>query len=88
VREYGCELGWHTWSHPHLTELNDDNLREQLRPRLPFSLADIQVKAFAYPYGNFDERVIQFVKDAGYEEAYAAGPFGDGSQFQKRRRYL
>jgi hypothetical protein len=82
VHEYGCKLGWHTWSHPDLRRLTDDEVRRELDapdwcPR----------EAFAYPYGDFDDRIIGLVKEAGYAKAYSTTQ-GNGSDFAIYRAYL
>jgi peptidoglycan/xylan/chitin deacetylase (PgdA/CDA1 family) len=76
----GLEIGWHTWSHPNLTEVDDETLAREVTPPFP-------MRHFAYPYGKFDSRVIRAVEKAGFEEAWTAGR-GDGSQFQRRRWHL
>lgn len=75
-----AEIGWHTWTHRDLTTLSDEELAREVQPPFP-------MKAFAYPHGRFDDRVIAAVKSAGYERAY--GVFnGDGSPYQMTRSYL
>lgn len=69
-----AELGWHTWSHRDLTKLSDEELRREVTPPFP-------MRAFAYPYGIFDDRVVAAVAAAGFTCAYsvfqtAPGPFG------------
>lgn len=76
----GAEIGWHTWTHPDLTKLNDEELEREVTPPFPMN-------SFAYPYGRFDERVIKAVKKAGFKEAWSVTE-GDGSQYQKLRKYL
>lgn len=78
-QEYGCELGWHTWSHRDLRSLPDDELRREVEP--PFFM-----DSFAYPYGEVDERVERFVREADYAQAYSVDQ-GNGTCFQKNRRY-
>lgn len=80
VEQYGFHLGWHTWSHPDLTQLSDEQVIKEITPPRP-------MKYFAYPYGNVDERVAKLVEESGYEAAWSVTQ-GDGSQFQKRRQYL
>lgn len=64
----GWEIGSHTRSHPHLTELDDDQLDEELRG----SRADIEealgapCTSIAYPYGACDSRVGLAAARAGY----------------------
>ena len=77
----GAELGWHTRSHRDLRKLSDKELIKEVMPPFP-------MKYFAYPYGRVDKRVEEVVKAFGYETAYCAGKYGDGSQYQLKREYL
>lgn len=82
VHDYGCKLGWHTWSHPDMRTLTDDQVRYELDapdwcPR----------DAFAYPYGDFDQRCIELVKEAGFEKAYSTTQ-GNGGNFSIYRAYI
>lgn len=79
--KHGWKLGWHSWSHPDLTQLDDNAVRREIAS--PF-----RMDYFAYPHGRVDARVAKLVEEAGYKEAWAAGPHGDGSQFQRKRQYL
>ncbi len=80
VTNYNCELGWHTWSHRDLTTLSTKEIIEEIIPPFP-------MKHFAYPYGKFNDRIIDFVKEAGYEFAWSVDQ-GDDSRFQRKRSYL
>jgi peptidoglycan/xylan/chitin deacetylase (PgdA/CDA1 family) len=69
----GVEIGSHAVSHPHLTRLTDDELRQELED----SKAEIEAELgkpcpeLAYPYGEHDHRVRAAARAAGYERAYA-----------------
>lgn len=80
-------LGWHTWSHRDLTKLSDEELKKEVTP--PDGWGDICGGLFAYPYGRFDDRVVQAVKDAGFLLAYGVS---DGTNpddpFRLPRQYL
>lgn len=78
---FGIKFGWHTWDHFDLTTVGDAALTSQIKPPFPMDY-------FAYPYGKFDDRVIEAVKKAGFKEAFAAGHLGDGTQWQRKRQYL
>jgi peptidoglycan/xylan/chitin deacetylase (PgdA/CDA1 family) len=67
----GWEIGSHTITHPHLTELSDDALREEVAGSKTAIEEDLNlpVTSFAYPYGDWDQRVHQAVADAGYSYA-------------------
>lgn len=81
VIDYKCKLGWHTWTHPDLTQIeNDEQLRREITPPFPMPY-------FAYPYGKFNDRVIEMVKQAGFEKAF--GVFdGNNTDYQLTRAYL
>lgn len=62
--KYDFELGWHTWSHPDLTNCTRDEIIKEITPPFP-------MKYFAYPYGNYNQLAIDCVKQLGYEEAWS-----------------
>jgi peptidoglycan/xylan/chitin deacetylase (PgdA/CDA1 family) len=71
--ERGVAIGSHTVSHPHLTELGDDELRRELvdsRARLEDELGG-RCRFLAYPYGEHDARTRAAAHAAGYEAAFA-----------------
>ncbi|MAL98988.1 MAG: hypothetical protein CL583_11140 [Alteromonadaceae bacterium] len=75
----GLEIGSHTYSHPILTKLDDNELlaelqnsRREIETQLGFA-----PKAFCYPNGrriDFDARIQKAVRTAGYDYALAAYP--------------
>jgi peptidoglycan/xylan/chitin deacetylase (PgdA/CDA1 family) len=68
----GIEIGSHSVSHPHLTELSDGELRDELVD----SREEIEARVgrpcrfLAYPYGDNDARVRSAARRAGYLAAY------------------
>ena len=72
----GWEIGSHTRSHPHLTELSDDALMEELvtsRERCSRELG-AECSSIAYPYGDHDPRVEAAAERAGYLVAAKLSP--------------
>jgi peptidoglycan/xylan/chitin deacetylase (PgdA/CDA1 family) len=71
LAEEGWEIGSHTRTHPHLTELDDETLRVELSE----SRATVEERlgrpcpTLAYPYGDHDERVVAAAGVAGYTAA-------------------
>ena len=67
----GFEIGGHTLTHPHLTELDDASLRREIeRNRDDVAALTGEAPAtFAYPYGDHDGRVVAALERAGYEGA-------------------
>ncbi len=76
-----AKLGYHGFWHKDLTTLDDTEVLHEITPPFPMDF-------FAYPYGAVDKRIANLVEQVGYKEAWAAGPYGDGSQFQRKRRYI
>lgn len=77
---YDAKLGWHSWSHKDLTKLSDEELEKEVMPPFP-------MQYFAYPHGEFDQRVMKAVVEAGYEDAWSVVQ-GNGTEFQRKRQYL
>lgn len=77
LAQAGVEIGAHTITHPRLTRLKDEaavsreiaGSRAELEQRL-----GLTIPTFAYPYGDYDERVAQAVKAAGLSVAVTIDP--------------
>ncbi len=68
----GFEIGGHTVNHPQdLKLLNDEHLQYEIGDNKHWlqSILDKEITKFCYPRGRYDERVIEAVKQAGYESA-------------------
>ncbi|HZB22240.1 MAG TPA: polysaccharide deacetylase family protein [Gaiellaceae bacterium] len=72
----GVEIASHTVSHPHLPQLSDAELDQELRD----SKAELEdelgapCRHLAYPYGEQDDRVREAARRAGYDAAFAVAP--------------
>jgi peptidoglycan/xylan/chitin deacetylase (PgdA/CDA1 family) len=69
----GWEIGSHTRTHPHLTELDDETLRRELEASRQECSAGVgaSCETLAYPYGAVDARVVEAAAAAGYTAAAA-----------------
>lgn len=67
----GWEIGSHTRSHPHLTELDDAKLADELQESRADCEANVGApcRSLAYPYGQVDDRVAEAARRAGYAVA-------------------
>lgn len=65
------EFGSHTLSHVNLSKVDATQLEKELieSKREIEKITSKGCEAFAYPYGKFDETIIQAVKNAGYKNA-------------------
>lgn len=71
MQSVGHEIGSHSTSHPILPLVSDQELQHEVghSRRLLETQTDHQVRSFCYPNGDYDERVIASVKQAGYDLA-------------------
>jgi len=71
LAEAGWEVGSHTRSHPRLTTLNDSALAEQLTASKAACERALgrPCATLAYPYGDYDDRVVAAARAAGYNAA-------------------
>ena len=71
VREWlasGQQIGSHTLTHPHLTSLPPQKLREEIvasKKKLEDTFG-VAVRHFCYPYGEWNEQIADVVESAGY----------------------
>lgn len=71
LAENGFDVGSHTLTHPHLTNLSDEQLHQEIVDS-KHKLEDIigrEVTSFSYPYGDCDCRVLNAAVAAGYKNA-------------------
>jgi peptidoglycan/xylan/chitin deacetylase (PgdA/CDA1 family) len=71
MKEGGFEVGSHTLSHPHLSELDGERLREELwesRAAIRERLGSCDT--LAYPFGEWSEAVAAAAADCGYRYAF------------------
>lgn len=71
MQKQGMEIGSHSMNHSRLPQLDDSALLDELTASktLLEDQLGISVGSLAYPYGQFDERVVLAAKRAGYVRA-------------------
>jgi peptidoglycan/xylan/chitin deacetylase (PgdA/CDA1 family)/glycosyltransferase involved in cell wall biosynthesis len=78
MQDYGIEFGAHTMTHPHLTQRAHDEARWEIAEskRVLESRLGREVQAFCYPYGDYNDKIMELVREAGYTFGVAsdAGP--------------
>lgn len=93
IQENGMEIGSHTVNHVRLTGLDDVSLMQELvhSKAMLEDLLGNPVGSFAYPYGDWDARCVEAVKQAGYAAACTTETgwaLRDRSPYQLRRLTL
>lgn len=69
IAEEGHEIGNHTYSHPHLNTLSEEQIREELRKlnEMIFELTGKKPYLFRPPFGEYNNKVIATAKRCGYQ---------------------
>lgn len=69
IAERGHEIGLHSASHPHFTELADGEIRQELSDNFDLIVATTgcQPTLFRPPFGDYDDRVVELVRSCGYQ---------------------
>lgn len=81
LTQRGHSVQAHGWSHRFLTQCSDSELRRELgdaKNCLEHELG-CPVTEVSFPGGRFDDRVLAFAAEAGYEGAYTSQPWSRAS---------
>jgi peptidoglycan/xylan/chitin deacetylase (PgdA/CDA1 family) len=73
LADHGWEIGSHTGSHPHLTQIDDASLESELTRSKAACERELKAPctSLAYPYGDVDDRVVAAAARSGYAAAAA-----------------
>jgi len=73
LQSAGWEVGSHTCSHPHLTQLSDPEVHRELADSRELCEQHLgsPCLSLAYPYGDVSESVVRGAREAGYRAAAA-----------------
>ncbi len=72
----GYEIYSHTMSHPHLQNLNEKDIMNELqgsKQKLK-KILNHEIIAISYPYGSYDKNVYETVKKVGYALGFTNEP--------------
>ena len=70
LEKLGHEIGCHTAGHKHLIQESQSIIESEIFLSLKYLKdKDFNVATFAYPYGGYDDRVIEIIKQAGFAGA-------------------
>jgi peptidoglycan/xylan/chitin deacetylase (PgdA/CDA1 family) len=90
LKLHGVEFGSHSLTHPDLTKLTQKALELEINEskRILEEELEMVISTFAYPFGLWNQRVIDTVKKAGYQWAVTASGRvweGIGNPYRQRR---
>ena len=78
--EAGTEIGAHTMTHPKLSTLHGEELRQQLVDSRKAVIDRLgRCDLFAYPFGDLAPETVRAVADAGYKYAFAQPTAGQAT---------
>ena len=69
-------IGSHTLTHPMLTQVEEGEACREIqdsRTKLE-GMLDREVRQFSFPFGGFNEKLVEFCREAGYERVYTTLP--------------
>lgn len=68
----------HTITHPDLSSNTKSKIQQEIRDSKKFieTFTQKPCRVIAYPYGHYNQEVLQAVKEAGYEAAFAVADLG------------
>lgn len=69
-------LGSHSLTHPHLSQVPTEEARREIAGsgELMRNLFDIDVRTFAFPYGDYTSATVELCREAGYERVFTTVP--------------
>lgn len=75
LQNSGMEIASHTKTHPHMLNLTHERLIDEiLNSKKDLTQLGFNVKTFVYPYGEWNQTIIDYVKEAGYKFARTIKP--------------
>jgi peptidoglycan/xylan/chitin deacetylase (PgdA/CDA1 family) len=75
LQNSGMEIASHTKTHPHILNLTHERLIDEiLNSKKALTQLGFNVKTFVYPYGEWNQTIIGYVKEAGYKCARTIKP--------------
>jgi peptidoglycan/xylan/chitin deacetylase (PgdA/CDA1 family) len=69
-------FGSHTVNHPRLSQLQKEEVREELRSSRNTlkEILNVQIEDLALPHGDFNKEVLQIASEEGYENIFTLEP--------------
>ncbi|MEM2911608.1 MAG: polysaccharide deacetylase family protein [Candidatus Bathyarchaeia archaeon] len=67
LQNSGMEIASHTKTHPYMLNLTHERLIDEIaNSKKALTQLGFNVKTFVYPYGEWNQTIIDYVKEAGY----------------------
>lgn len=71
-----AEIGCHTHNHPHLDKCSDEVIVEEVETSCAIikKFTGQRPRYFSYPFGDYDQRVLEIIQDNNFEASFAVNP--------------
>ena len=68
ISNAGFEIGSHTHTHPDLTKISEEAVRNELSfsKKIPEDKLGVPVRFISYPFGRYSKRIKEIVSECGY----------------------
>lgn len=90
LAQAGVEIGSHSLTHPYLSKIPREKAKREIEDskKLLEDKLGVQIRAFCYPYGDYNHEVRDLVMQAGYLMAFTtkAGSFEQSENLFEIRR--
>ncbi|WWC88290.1 uncharacterized protein L201_003198 [Kwoniella dendrophila CBS 6074] len=72
LHDQGHTLGSHTWSHPDLTKLSEDQIHQELEKveNAFIKILGLKPLYFRPPYGSYNDQVLNVLAQRGYKKVF------------------
>ncbi len=86
----GIELGNHSFDHPHLMQISDERVRDELRrtQRVLYEVTGRKATLFRPPYGEYDERIVRLAAEIGLTTVEYDLPSGDPDKHATKEKLI
>jgi hypothetical protein len=75
LQAHGMDIACHTKTHPHMLNLTSNQLHEEvIDSKNTLTQMGFKVRTFVYSFGEWNDTILNYVKDAGYVCAREAKP--------------
>src|SRR5215469_6662854 len=76
LRSDRISIGSHTITHPHLPCMTENDARRELQGSRAMlqAMLNRDIRTFSFPYGEYNDELIRWCRDAGYERVFTITP--------------
>jgi len=83
----GMVIGGHSYSHPFLNKIPVNEMQQEIDRSMLFlrRKVDKSINSFAYPFGAFNDNVVDYLRQSGLDYAFDTRSQGENSQYNLKR---